>query len=139
MLNIAETALKNDDFTILVDALSSTGLIGILKGAGPFTLFAPDDTAFTKIDPVMMADLIADTLNLSKVLFYHAVNGKYMQNDLTGLTSLSSMEGSDIFIGISRRGEIKVNEAIITFADIECGNGVIHGIDSVIFPSVFEF
>jgi len=138
MLNIAETVLENGNFTMLADALSSVDLVDTLKGSGPFTLFAPDNEAFKKIDPIMMADLIADTTSLSKVLLYHVVNGKYMVGDLAGLTSLSSAEGSDISISASG-SEAKVNDAVITLADIECGNGVIHVIDSVIFPSAIEF
>jgi len=138
MLNIIETALENDDFTALVDALTSADLIDTLKGPGPFTLFAPDNEAFTKVDPIIMAGLIDDITSLNKVLLYHVVNGKYMLDDLTGLISLSTMEGSDIFFSKSF-GEIKVNDAVITLADIECCNGVIHVIDTVIFSSVVEF
>ena len=138
MLSIAETVLENDNFSMLVDALTSVSLVDTLKGPGPFTLFAPDNAAFKKIDPIMMADLIADTTSLSKVLLYHVVNGKYMVDDLVGLASLSSAEGNDISISASG-SEAKINDAVITLADIECGNGVIHVIDSVIFPSAVEF
>jgi len=138
MLNIIDTMIRNDNFSILADAINSADLEETLKKSGPFTLFAPEDDAFAKIDPMIMTGLIADTSSLNKILLYHIVIGRHWLVDLAGLIDMPSMEGSDIFIH-SNHFEIKVNDALITHADIECLNGVIHSIDSVIFPPVVEF
>ena len=138
MLNIADTIRNRDNLNSLLEALISADLLNTLNESGPFTLFAPDDEAFAELDPIITVDLLKDIPELNKILLYHMVNGKYSLADLTGMDSLSSREGSDIFIKTSYH-EVKVNDASITFEDIECTNGMIHIIDSVILPPVVEF
>jgi len=138
MLNIAEIAIKDDSFTLLADGLLSTNLIITFKQSGPFTLFAPNDEAFAQIDPIILTGLIADNHSLQKVSLSHAVKGKYMLADLIDLDVLSSMEGCDIYIN-ANRFDVRVNNSVVTLGDIECSNGVIHVIDSIHFPSIFDF
>jgi len=138
MLNIASTIRNMDNLNPLLEALISADLLNKLKESGPFTLFAPDDEAFTRLDPIIVADLIKDIPGLNRILLFHMTNRRYSLVDLIGMDTISSMEGSDIFIKTSYH-KVKINDAFIIEEDIECSNGMIHIIDSMIFPSVVEF
>ena len=138
MLSIADTICNKDNLNSLLDALISADLLNILKESGPFTLFAPDDDAFARLDPIIAVDLMEDIPELRRILLFHMANGKFSLIDLTGMDTLSSMEGSDLSVKTAYH-EIKINDALIIEEDIECTNGIVHIIDSVIFPSVVEF
>ena len=138
MLNIADTIRNRDNLNSLLEALISADLLNTLNESGPFTLFAPDDEAFAELDPIITVDLLKDIPELNKILLYHMVNGKYSLADLIGMDTLSSMEGSDLSVKTAYH-EVKINDALIIEEDIECTNGMIHIIDSVIFPPVVEF
>jgi len=133
--DIVDTAIENGNFTTLVQALTAAGLVETLKGTGPFTVFAPNDAAFAKIDATALADLIADVPALTDVLLFHVVSGKYLAADVVGMTTLTSVEGSDLNITVTG-STVQIENATITSTDIECSNGVIHVIDSVMFPPV---
>lgn len=132
-LDIVDTAIQNGNFTTLVSALTEADLVSTLRGTGPFTVFAPTDAAFAKIDATVLSDLVADKPNLTKVLTFHVVSGKYMAADVVGMTELTSVEGSDLVIDVSG-STVKIDVAEITITDIECSNGVIHVIDTVMIP-----
>ena len=72
--DIVDTAIENGNFGTLVTSLTAAGLVETLKGAGPFTVFAPNDAAFAKIDATVLADLIADVPALTDVLLFHVVS-----------------------------------------------------------------
>jgi len=133
--DIVDTAIENGNFGTLVTALTAAGLVETLKGAGPFTVFAPNDAAFAKIDATVLADLIADVPALTDVLLFHVVSGKYLAADVVGMTTLTSLEGSDLNITVTG-STVQIENATIILTDIECSNGVIHVIDSVMFPPV---
>jgi len=132
-MDIVETAIDNGNFTTLVSALTEANLVSTLQGTGPFTVFAPTDAAFAKIDSTTLTDLVADKPNLTKVLTYHVVSGKYLAADVVGMTTLTSFEGSDLTITVTG-STVQIDGATITTTDIECSNGVIHVIDSVMIP-----
>ncbi len=132
-LDIVDTAIQNGNFTTLVSALTEAELVATLKGPGPFTVFAPTDDAFAKIDSAVLSDLVADKPTLTKVLTFHVVSGKYLAADVVGMTKLTSLEGSDLVIDVSGSA-VKIDVAEITITDIECSNGVIHVIDTVMIP-----
>lgn len=132
-LDIVDTAIQNGNFTTLVSALTEAELVATLKGPGPFTVFAPTDDAFAKIDSAVLSDLVADKPTLTKVLTFHVVSGKYLAADVVGMTSLTSLEGSDLVIDVAGSA-VKIDVAEITITDIECSNGVIHVIDTVMIP-----
>ncbi len=132
-LDIVDTAIQNGNFTTLVSALTEADLVSTLRGTGPFTVFAPTDAAFAKIDATVLSDLVADKPNLTKVLTFHVVSGEYMAADVVGMTELTSVEGSDLVIDVSG-STVKIDVAEITITDIECSNGVIHVIDTVMIP-----
>ena len=132
-MDIVDTAMGNGNFGTLVTALTAAGLVETLRGTGPFTVFAPNDAAFAKIDPTALTALIADVPALTDVLLFHVVSGEYMAVDVMGMTMLTSMEGSDLDITVTG-STVQIENATITSTDIECSNGVIHIIDTVMFP-----
>jgi uncharacterized surface protein with fasciclin (FAS1) repeats len=133
--NIVETAVANEDFNTLVDAVIAAGLDTTLSDeSAQFTVFAPTDAAFALLDQVYLADLVNnDTANLTKILTYHVLSGVVMSTDLSDGMNATTVEGSNISITIEN-STVYINDAMVTTADIECSNGVIHIIDKVIIP-----
>ncbi|NCO19585.1 MAG: fasciclin domain-containing protein, partial [Gammaproteobacteria bacterium] len=116
-----------------VAAVQAAGLVETLKGDGPFTVFAPTDEAFAAIPAADLEALIADKDALTRVLTYHVVAGKVMAADVVGLTSATTVEGSDIEIRVNANG-VRIDRANVIATDIMTSNGVIHVIDAVILP-----
>jgi uncharacterized surface protein with fasciclin (FAS1) repeats len=133
--DIVDTAIGNENFTTLVAALKAAGLVDILKGDGPFTVFAPTNAAFAKLPAGTLENLLKpeNKDQLIAVLTYHVVSGKVMSADLVGkILSAATVQGSRI--DIDATDGVKVNNATVMTADIETDNGVIHVIDTVILP-----
>lgn len=130
--DIVDTAVAAGSFKTLAAALQAAGLVDTLKGAGPFTVFAPTDEAFAKIPKADLDALIADKAKLAKVLTYHVVPGKVMAADVMKLKEAKTVEGQMVRIDTSNG--VKINGANVVKADVEASNGVIHVIDSVILP-----
>jgi uncharacterized surface protein with fasciclin (FAS1) repeats len=134
MKNIVETAVDAGQFKTLAKALEVAGWIEPLTGAGPFTVFAPTDEAFAKIPTETLNAVLADTEKLASILKYHVVAGKVMAADVSKMTSAKTLEGSDVTVK-AEDGKVWINNAEVTKADIECTNGVIHVIDTVLMPA----
>ncbi len=132
MKTIIETASGNPDFSTLVTAIKAAGLVDTLSGTGPFTVFAPTNEAFAKIPKATLDSVLADKTKLSKILTYHVVAGKVMAKDVATKSEATTVEGSEI--KISTKDGAMINDAKVTKADIECSNGVIHVIDTVLMP-----
>jgi uncharacterized surface protein with fasciclin (FAS1) repeats len=133
MANIVETAVAAGTFKTLVEAVKAAGLVETLSGQGPFTVFAPDDDAFTKLPAGTVDSLLKDIPKLKDILTYHVVAGKIMAADVAGLTSVKTVQGKEL--SIDAQDGVKVNESKVIKSDIEASNGVIHVIDSVLIPS----
>jgi uncharacterized surface protein with fasciclin (FAS1) repeats len=133
MADIVETATSAGSFNTLISACQQAGLVGTLKGSGPFTVFAPNDDAFAKLPKEMVEGLLQDIPKLKDVLTYHVVQGKVMSSDVGKMKSAKTVQGQTISINASGAG-VKVNDANVIKTDIEADNGVIHIIDSVILP-----
>jgi len=134
--DIVDTAAANGNFGTLVAAVKAAGLVETLKGAGPFTVFAPTDAAFEKLPAGTVENLLKpeNKEQLQKVLTYHVVPGKVMSGDLKGKkTSAKTVEGSTVAIDASGDA-VMVEGAKVSQADIGASNGVIHVIDTVILP-----
>ena len=133
--DIVDTAVEAGSFKSLVAAVQAAGLVDTLKGEGPFTVFAPNDDAFAKLGESAVADLLKpeskDTL--TAILTYHVVPGKVMAADVVGLTEAETVNGAKAPIVVDG-GEVSVDGAKVIVTDIECSNGVIHVIDTVITP-----
>jgi uncharacterized surface protein with fasciclin (FAS1) repeats len=134
MADIVDTAVKAGSFTTLVAAVKAANLVDTLKGAGPFTVFAPTDEAFAKLPAGTVDSLLKDIPKLTKILTYHVVAGKVMAADVVKLKSATTVEGSDVKIDASN-GSVKVNDATVATADVAADNGVIHVIDTVLLPA----
>ena len=131
--NIVVVAKEAGSFTTLLVAAEAAGLVETLTGAGPYTVFAPTDEAFAKLPAGTVESLLKDKEKLAKILTYHVVAGKVMASDVAGMTSATTVEGSDIAIK-TENGTVMINDATVVTADIEASNGVIHVIDTVLMP-----
>lgn len=132
--DIVDTAIGAGTFTTLVAAIEAAGLVETLKGAGPFTVFAPTDAAFAALPAGTVEDLLKpeNKDKLIAILTYHVVPGAVMSTDLTEGMMATTVNGAQVTITLE--GGAKVNGAVISAADIGATNGVIHVIDSVILP-----
>jgi uncharacterized surface protein with fasciclin (FAS1) repeats len=133
--DIVDTAVAAGSFQTLAAALQAAGLVDAMKGEGPFTVFAPTDEAFSKL-PAGTVDTLLKPENkpmLTAILTYHVAPGRFEADDVMARTNLATLNGQRIDID-ARRG-VRVDNANVIKADIECANGVIHVIDRVILPS----
>ena len=132
---IVENAVASEDFSTLVAAIKAAGLVDVLSGTGPFTVFAPTNEAFKKLPEGALADLLKpeNKDKLVAVLKYHVVSGKVMAKDVVKLNKAKTVQGSEVKIKVAG-GNVTVDNAKVVKTDIACNNGVIHVIDTVILP-----
>jgi uncharacterized surface protein with fasciclin (FAS1) repeats len=133
MADIIDTAVSAGSFGTLVTAIKAAGLVETLKGAGPFTVFAPTDEAFAKLPAGTVEGLLKDLPKLKQILTYHVVSGKVMAADVVKLKTATTVEGSDVKIDASNG--VKVNDSTVVTPDVAADNGVIHIIDTVLLPA----
>lgn len=131
--DIVDTAVGAGMFNTLVTAVKAAGLVETLKGAGPFTVFAPTDDAFKKLPAGTVEGLLKDTAKLKQVLTYHVVPGKVMAADVVKLKEAKTVQGQSVKIAVNG-GTVSVDGAKVVKADVAASNGVIHVIDTVILP-----
>ncbi|MFN3927372.1 MAG: fasciclin domain-containing protein [Pseudanabaenaceae cyanobacterium] len=131
MANIVEIAVGNENFQTLVTAVKAADLVGALASPGPFTVFAPLDSAFAKLPAGTITTLVQNIPQLARILTYHVVAGRYKKEDLRHTTRLTSLEGSQLYIKATD-DVFEVNNATVVMADIEADNGIIHVIDTVV-------
>jgi uncharacterized surface protein with fasciclin (FAS1) repeats len=135
MHDIVDTAVAAGTFKTLVAAVTAAGLVETLKGAGPFTVFAPSDDAFAKLPDGTVADLVKpeNKAKLAAILTLHVMAGKVMAADVTG-KKLSPASVNGEALHVDGTSGVTVNGAKVVTADIACTNGVIHVIDTVLLP-----
>ena len=136
-MDIVDTAVHAEIFGTLAAALSAANLIDVLKGDGPFTVFAPSDEAFSKLPRGTVENLLKpeNMDQLVAVLTYHVVPGKILSTDIMrGSNSVATVQGSSVTI-MKSYDAVKINQATVVMADVEATNGVIHIIDEVILPN----
>jgi uncharacterized surface protein with fasciclin (FAS1) repeats len=131
--DIVETAVAAGSFNTLAAALQAADLIGVLKGDGPFTVFAPTDAAFAKLPAGTVEALLKDKAKLTAILTYHVVAGNVKAADVVKLSSAKTVQGQDVQIRVVG-GKVMINDATVTAADVAARNGTIHVIDTVILP-----
>lgn len=135
-LDIVDNALKASNVTTVVTAVKAAGLVDTLKGPGPFTVFAPTNAAFAKlpagtVDTLLKADKKAD---LTSILTYHVVAGRYTAADLKDGMTLKTVNGATLKVS-NVNGVVKINgAAMVETADVISSNGVTHVIDTVLMP-----
>lgn len=135
MKDIVDTAVRAGSFKTLAAALGAADLVNTLKGAGPFTVFAPTDEAFAKLPAGTVEDLLKpeNKAKLAAILTYHVVPGKVVAKQAMKLKSAKTVNGNSFMLKTAMGG-LMVDGAKVVKADIMCTNGVIHVIDSVILP-----
>jgi len=133
--DVVDTAIAAGSFKTLAKALDAAGLVTTLKGAGPFTVFAPTDEAFAKLPDGTLETLLKpeNKEKLRRILTYHVVPGKVMAADVVKLQSAKAVSGDTITVKV-QDGVVHLDNATVTSADVIASNGVIHVIDSVILP-----
>ena len=131
--DIVDTAVAAGQFKTLVKLVTDAGLVDTLKGAGPFTVFAPTDAAFAKLPKETVEKITGDKELLKKVLLYHVIAGKVLSTDLKNGLAAKTVEGQTIKVKIGKKG-VTFNKSKLVKADILTSNGVIHIIDTVLVP-----
>lgn len=139
--NLVDTAAANGNFHTLGKALEAADLSNVLKGSGPYTVFAPTDEAFEKLPKDRLNNWLKpeNKAELISVLKYHVISGRASAVDIEKLTTPKMMQGQKLMQGqtvtITKEGDkLRIGEATITRADIAPSNGVIHQIDTVNVP-----
>ncbi|WP_028787149.1 fasciclin domain-containing protein [Terrimonas ferruginea] len=138
--DIVDNAMNSADHTTLVAAVKAAGLVETLKGAGPFTVFAPTNEAFGKLPAGTVDNLLKpeNKAKLSNVLTYHVVPGSYKSTDLKDGQKLKTVQGEELTIwykdGKWAVSDAKGGKANITIADVISSNGVTYVIDGVMMP-----
>ncbi len=146
--DIIDNAVNSKDHTTLVAAVKAAGLVETLKGAGPFTVFAPTNAAFAKLPAGTVDNLLKpeNKATLSGILTYHVVAGDMSAHDLLdaikkghGKAELTTVNGGKL-TAMRKGGKVmlkdeKGNVATVTIADVKQSNGVIHVINKVLLPA----
>ncbi len=137
---------SSTDYAPLALAIKTAELEPTLKAAGPFTVFAPNDVAFSKIPKPTMEDLMKDHGKLAKLLKYHVVAGKYTKADIIkllgtgkGKTTLKTVDGEPLVLSVNDKSNLQIvdakgNAALVISFDTMASNGVIHGLNGVLTP-----
>jgi uncharacterized surface protein with fasciclin (FAS1) repeats len=135
--DIVDTAVGAETFKTLVAAVQAADLVEVLKGKGPFTVFAPNDKAFAKLGDEAIADLLKpeNKKKLASILTYHVVPGKVLAKDVVSLEKAKTVQGQEVKIKVADE-KVHIDGATVIATDIEATNGVIHVIDSVILPKL---
>jgi len=133
--DVVDTAVAAGSFKTLAKALAAADLVTTLKGAGPFTVFAPTDEAFAKLPAGTLDTLLKpeNKAQLRRILTYHVVAGRVMAADVVKMHSAKAVSGDMITIAANGSG-VTVDAAHVAKTDIVASNGVIHVIDAVILP-----
>ena len=133
--DIVDVAIGSPDHTTLVAAVTAAGLVETLKGAGPFTVFAPTNAAFAALPAGTVDGLLKPESKaaLTKILTYHVVAGAVKAADLKDGQKIKTLQGEELTVAI-KNGKVTINGANVTTADLTGSNGVVHVVDAVLMP-----
>ena len=131
--DIVDTAVAAGSFKTLAKLLTDADLVGVMKGPGPYTVFAPTDEAFARVPKEVLDGLARDKKKLQDVLTYHVLTSKWSTDDIKLVKQTGTAQGKAVQFGTSG-GTLTVNGAKIVKADVDCTNGMIHVIDAVLMP-----
>lgn len=133
--DIVDVASASADHSTLVAAIAAAGLVETLKGAGPFTVFAPTNAAFSALPAGTVEGLLKPEkkADLTNILTYHVVAGSVKAADLKDGQKIKTLQGGELTVSI-KEGKVMINGANVTAADLASSNGVIHVIDAVLMP-----
>jgi len=136
MSTILQIANADRNLSTLIKVLKTTDLEETLNGVGPFTMFAPINFAFSKLDPANSFEALTSDVNkirLSEILTYHVIAGKKMLRDFSNGQKIKTINGKDVTISV-KDGDVSINGAKILSKDRQGSNGIIHSIDTVNMP-----
>jgi uncharacterized surface protein with fasciclin (FAS1) repeats len=141
--DIVDTAVGAGQFSTLVTAVQAAGLEETLRGAGPFTVFAPTDDAFSALPAGTLDTLLEDPSGaLADVLTYHVVEGEVQSADVAGLDGqeVTTVNGAPFIVDVGDDGSVILtdaagNQVAVVTTDVQASNGVIHVIDGVLLPA----
>jgi uncharacterized surface protein with fasciclin (FAS1) repeats len=131
--DIVDTAVAAGSFKTLAKLLTDADLIGVMKGPGPYTVFAPTDEAFAKVPKDVLDGLAKDKAKLQEVLKYHVLTSKWTTDDIKLVKRTGTAQGKAVEFG-SAGTTLTVNGAKVIQANIDCTNGMVHAIDTVLLP-----
>jgi len=131
--DIVDTAVAAGSFKTLAKLLTDADLIAVMKGPGPYTVFAPTDEAFAKVPADVLAGLGKDKAKLQEVLKYHVLTSKWTTDDIKLVKQTGTAQGKSVTFGTTG-GTLTVNAAKVVKPNIDCTNGMIHVIDAVLLP-----
>jgi uncharacterized surface protein with fasciclin (FAS1) repeats len=131
--DIVDTAVAAGSFKPLAELLTAADLVTVMKGPGPYTVFAPTDEAFAKVPKSVLDGLAKDKAKLAEVLKYHVLTSKWTTDDVKLVKQTGTAQGKSVTFG-SAGGGLTVNGAKVVKANIDCTNGMIHAIDAVLLP-----
>ncbi|MEM9687403.1 MAG: fasciclin domain-containing protein, partial [Bacteroidota bacterium] len=145
--DIVDTAASLDMFSTLVTAVKTAGLVETLKSKGPFTVFAPTNSAFAKLPESTLKSLLAPSgkKQLTKILTYHVVAGSFKAKDVVaaikasgGSFSIKTVSGDTLKASLSNGNVVLTDEnggtSAVIKTDVNTSNGIIHVIDTVVLP-----
>ncbi|HEX9187416.1 MAG TPA: fasciclin domain-containing protein [Vicinamibacteria bacterium] len=131
--DIVDTAVAAGSFKTLAQLLTTAELVGVMKGPGPYTVFAPTDEAFARVPKDVLDGLGKDKAKLAEVLKYHVLTSKWTTDDIKLVKQTGTAQGKSVQFGASGGG-LTVNGAKIVKPNVDCTNGMIHVIDAVLLP-----
>ena len=131
--DIVDTAVAAGNFKTLAKLLTDADLINVMKGPGPYTVFAPTDDAFAKVPADVLNGLAKDKAKLQEVLKYHVLTSKWTTDDIKLVKQTGTAQGKPVSFDAAA-GNLTVNGAKVIKANIDCSNGMIHVIDAVLLP-----
>ena len=131
-VSVADTIAVKPQLSTLNGLLAKAGLTESLKGAGPFTVFAPSNEAFAKVPAKTMDELGSDSARLKAVLAFHVLPGKVMAADVKN-GNVKTVQGANVALATAG-SFVTIEEALVTQADVAATNGVVHVIDKVLMP-----
>jgi uncharacterized surface protein with fasciclin (FAS1) repeats len=131
--DIVQVAMHQKNLSTFVKALKAAGLVDTLKGTGPYTVFAPTNSAFSKLPKGTLNKLLKDKSQLASILSYNVISGKTMTKDIQN-GPVNTLQGQPVTLD-NTNGTVRVNNAKVAKSDIEASNGVIHEIDAVLMPN----
>lgn len=134
MSTILEIAKANKSLSILVRSMKAAGLEEVLNGPGPFTILAPINMAFSKLEPGVLDDLMkpANKEKFSSIMSFHIVLGKNLA-DMSNGEKLKTVNGQELLVTI-KDGDVHINGAKILARNMQGSNGVVHSLDAVNIP-----
>lgn len=143
VITVVSSLTANSSYSTLVKLIKSAGLTELLSDDGPFTVFAPNNTAFDKVGSATLTDLLEpeNKQKLTRLLTYHVVPGKIVLNELKDGQKLKTIQGQELSVKVTTSGEgttatrtVYIDEAKVTTSNIVASNGMIHQLDSVVTP-----